>query len=319
MSSHFSIDPRTLSLVRHERDLWFWLRRSGAALLLGVLLGLLFFYLFTTWVPSPETRRLREDRDALTAQLTILQFRQAKAQAVLADLQQRDSCLYRVLFQAAPVAPDSLALRPAGYYDQIASMTASSLAAAVTRQADILEDELYAQARSYDQLFQLTKNQEARNQCLPAIQPVLNRKLRRLASGYGVRIDPVYHVKRFHQGIDFSAPVGTDIYATGDGKVIFVGWRQGYGNTVVLSHGFGYTTVYAHVYKSVVRTGQHVHRGDVIALVGNSGKSTGPHLHYEVRINDRPVDPRNYFFYDLTPAEYDRMLQITNNYGTIMD
>jgi len=132
-------------------------------------------------------------------------------------------------------------------------------------------------------------------------------------------VDPVYHIRRFHEGMDFSAPVGTDIYATGNGVVTFAGWRQGYGETVEIDHGFGYSTRYAHCHKLFARTGKKVKRGDVIALVGNTGKSTGPHVHYEVHYNGRPIDPRNYYFYDLSPEDYDKMVQLSSNMGKMMD
>ena len=119
--------------------------------------------------------------------------------------------------------------------------------------------------------------------------------------------------------MDFTAPTGTEVYATGNGSVTFVGWKQGYGNTVVIDHGFGYSTLYAHLYKELVRVGQKVKRGDVIALVGNTGKSTGPHLHYEVRLQNHPIDPRNFYFYDLSPEDYDRMIQLSNNFGEMLD
>ena len=140
-----------------------------------------------------------------------------------------------------------------------------------------------------------------------------------MASGYGWRVDPVYHIRRFHEGMDFSAPVGTDIYATGNGVVIYSGWRQGYGETIEVDHGFNYVTLYAHCSKRLVRVGQKVKRGDVIARVGNTGKSTGPHLHYEVHYAGKPIDPRNYYFYDLSPEDYDRMVQLSSNMGNMMD
>jgi len=154
---------------------------------------------------------------------------------------------------------------------------------------------------------------------IPAIQPVLNKDLKRMASGYGWRVDPVYHVRRFHEGMDFTAPVGTDIFATGNGIVTYAGWRQGYGETIEIDHGFNYATRYAHCSKLLVRVGQKVKRGDVIALVGNTGKSTGPHLHYEVHYLGRPIDPRNYYFYDLSPEDYDKMVQISSNMGNMLD
>ena len=204
-------------------------------------------------------------------------------------------------------------------YEELARMTNSQLTADLALKVDLLEKGLYVQAKSYEDLVEMAKTQEVRMENIPAIQPVMNKDLTRVASGYGVRIDPVYHVRRMHTGMDFTAPTGTDVYATGNGSVSFVGWKQGYGNTVIVNHGFGYSTLYAHLYKSLVRVGQKVKRGDVIALVGNTGKSTGPHLHYEVRLQDKPIDPRNFYFYDLSPEDYDRMIQLSNNFGEMLD
>ena len=154
---------------------------------------------------------------------------------------------------------------------------------------------------------------------LPAIQPVLNRNLTRMASGYGWRIDPVYHSRRFHAGMDFTAPVGTNIFVTGNGTVQSAGWEQGYGNCVQVNHGYGYVTLYGHMSAIKARVGQKVKRGDVIGLVGSTGKSTGPHLHYEVHFKGQVMNPQNYYFLDLSPAEYDRMVQMSNNAGQTFD
>ena len=140
-----------------------------------------------------------------------------------------------------------------------------------------------------------------------------------MASGYGWRIDPIYRSRRFHAGMDFTAPTGTDIYATGNGTIQYAGWKQGYGNTVEINHGFGYLTLYAHMHKINVKPGQKVKRGEVIGLVGNTGKSTGPHLHYEVHFKGQVMNPANYYFLDLSPEEYDRMIQMSNNSGMMMD
>ncbi len=182
-----------------------------------------------------------------------------------------------------------------------------------------LRKQIYIQSKSYDDLILLSKNKEAMLECLPAIQPVLNKDLTRMASGYGWRIDPVYHSRRFHAGMDFTAPVGTDIYATGNGTVISSGWQQGYGNCVEINHGFGYVTLYGHMSSIKARVGQKVKRGDVIGLVGSTGKSTGPHLHYEVHLRGEIMNPQNYYFLDLSPAEYDRMVQMSNNSGQMFD
>jgi len=180
---------------------------------------------------------------------------------------------------------------------------------------------LYTQSNSFDELVEMAKQSEDKLAHLPAIQPVLNKDLKRTASGYGRRIDPIYHTLRFHHGLDFSAPTGTEIFATGTGTITFVGWKQGYGNCIFINHGYGYTTVYGHIskFKKGLRRGQKVVRGDVIAYVGNTGKSTGPHLHYEVRIKDKPQNPQNYFYLDLSPAEYDEMVKISSNNAKTFD
>ena len=299
----------------------YWLRRSGWYLIGGFCIGIVFFLVFFYFFPSPRESQLQQQNRNLEAQLQVLNSQVDQMQIVMKDFEQRDENLYRVLFGAEPI-PLSVrtgANRRIAYYDSIARMTNSQLVSDLTMKVDLLAKETYIQAKSYDELLELAKTQEVRMENLPAIQPVLNKDLKRTASGYGMRIDPVYHVRRFHAGMDFSAPVGTDVFATGNAKVVFTGWKQGYGNTVELDHGFGYTTLYAHLYKVLVHNGQNVKRGDVIALVGNTGKSTGPHLHYEVRYQDKPVDPRNFYFYDLTPEQYDQMIQLSNNFGHMLD
>ena len=170
-----------------------------------------------------------------------------------------------------------------------------------------------------EELITLGKNQEERSKCIPAIQPIANKDLKRTASGYGVRIDPIYRTPRFHSGMDFSAKVGTEVYATGDGVVTFAAWKQGYGNCLMINHGHGFQTLYGHLSKFRARVGQKVKRGEVIGEVGNTGKSTGPHLHYEVIVRGKYDNPSKYYYMDLTPEEYDRMIQIAENHGQVMD
>lgn len=319
--TRYQINPKTLAMERVEMGFKYWLRRSGWYLIGGFCIGIVFFLVFFYFFPSPRESQLQQQNRNLEAQLQVLNSQVDQMQIVMKDFEQRDENLYRVLFGAEPI-PLSVrtgANRRISYYDSIARMTNSQLASDLTMKIDLLAKETYIQAKSYDELLELAKTQEVRMENLPAIQPVLNKDLKRTASGYGMRIDPVYHVRRFHAGMDFSAPVGTDVFATGNAKVVFTGWKQGYGNTVELDHGFGYTTLYAHLYKVLVHNGQNVKRGDVIALVGNTGKSTGPHLHYEVRYQDKPVDPRNFYFYDLTPEQYDQMIQLSNNFGHMLD
>lgn len=317
----YKINPDTLVLEQVEHGLRYWLRQTGIYIFGGIVLGVIFLYLFLVFFPSPREKQLLREKEAMEAQLTHLHQQVDQMQIVMTDLQQRDDNLYRVLFGAEPI-PMSIrqsTQRKIAYYEELASMTNSQLSADLALKVDVLEKEMYVQAKSYDDILEMAKNQEIRMENIPAIQPVMNKDLKRVASGYGMRIDPVYHVRKFHQGMDFTAPTGTEVFATGNAKVKFTGWKQGYGNTVILDHGFGYETLYAHLYKSLVRKGQKVRRSDIIALVGNSGKSTGPHLHYEVRLNGKPVDPRNYYFYDLSPEEYDQMIQLSNNFGQMLD
>lgn len=317
----YKINPQTLAMEQVEHGLRYWLRQTGMYIFAGIVIGIIFLFLFLMLFPSPREKQLLREKAELQSQLELLDQQVDQMQIVMSDLQQRDDNLYRVLFGAEPIP---LNIRQGTqhkieYYKQIAQMTNSQLSTDLSYKVDRLEKELYVQAKSYDEVLEMAKTQEIRMENIPAIQPILNKDLKRIASGYGMRIDPVYHVRKFHQGMDFTAPTGTEVFATGNAKVKFSGWKQGYGNTVILDHGFGYETLYAHLYKSLVRKGQKVRRSDIIALVGNTGKSTGPHLHYEVRLNGRPVDPRNYYFYDLSPEEYDQMIQLSNNFGHMLD
>ena len=317
----YKINPETLAMEQVEHGFRYWVRQTGIYILAGIVIGILFLYLFLTFFPSPREKQLLREKASLESQLEVLNNQVDQMQVVMTDLQQRDDNLYRVLFGAEPI-PLSVrqgAQRKIDYYEQLAQMTNSELAADLALKVDLLEKEIYVQAKSYDEVAQMAKEQEIRMENIPAIQPVMNKDLKRVASGYGMRIDPVYHVRKFHQGMDFTAPTGTEVFATGNAKVDFAGWKQGYGNTVILDHGYGYKTLYAHLYKILVRKGQKVRRSDIIALVGNTGKSTGPHLHYEVRLNNKPVDPRNYYFYDLSPEEYDQTIQLSNNFGQMLD
>ncbi|MCQ2345861.1 MAG: M23 family metallopeptidase [Paludibacteraceae bacterium] len=322
MKKHkYRINPETLALERIEQGLLYWLKKSGGYILSGICLGIVFFFVYFMLFPSPREKQLSEQNRALRNQYAILDKKVDQMQVVLHDLAQRDDNLYRVLFDAEPIPQQAryAAQQRIAYYDSLMLRTNARLASDLTYKVDVLEREIYVQAKSYDDIMQMARTQEVRMENIPAIQPILNKDLTHVASGFGWRVDPVYHTKKFHSGMDFTAAKGTDVYATGNAKVAYVGWKQGYGNTVILDHGFGYQTLYAHLFRALVREGQKVTRGDVIALVGNTGKSTGPHLHYEVHVHENPVDPRNYYFYDLSPEEYDRMVQLSNNFGQTLD
>ena len=320
-SAKYHFNPSTLSwekVVTGRREL---LQKITWPAIFGLVLGVGTFFLFALFVPSPKEKQLQAKYDAAITEYKLLSKQMDGMQEVMNDLEQRDNNLYRALLQAEPI-PTASRLRGSmdvNYYDSVAVQTGSQLIADIAGKADQLEKALYVQTKSYDEILALAKESEVKMQNLPAIQPVLNKDLTRIASGYGWRVDPVYNTRRFHEGMDFTAPTGTDVYATGNGTVAFSGWRQGFGNVVIIDHGFNYETYYAHLSKSLVREGQRVIRGDIIALVGNTGKSTGPHLHYEVHFKGAPVDPRNFYFMDLSPEDYDRMVQLANNAGNMLD
>ena len=317
----FHFNPETLSYEQIEHTLTHWLKQLAIHALSGASLGIIFFFIFVSTIPSPEEKQLTQDKSHMEAQYKVLDRQLQEVQYVMNDLQQRDDNLYRVIFQADPIP---LSVRRGSsadtqYYEQLLDMTNSEIVVSTSKKLNELKKELYIQSKSYDELVLLAKNKETMLENLPAIQPVLNKNLMRMASGYGWRIDPIYHSRRFHAGMDFTAPIGTDIYATGNGTVSGAGWEQGYGNCVQIDHGYGYVTLYAHMNAIKVRVGQKLKRGDVIGMIGNTGKSTGPHLHYEVHYKGEIMNPQNYYYLDLSPAEYDRMVQMSNNAGQMFD
>ena len=291
--------------------------------LLFTIFGGLAFLAFNILIDKPSVEKLESKNSQILAQYEILSRRLDGAMLVLQDMQQRDDNLYRVMLDAEPVSP---AARHAGYggtnrYDELLKMDNSELLVQTTQKIDLLEKQIYLQTKSFDEIVELDKDTKSRLRHTPAIQPISNRNLKRTASGYGYRIDPVYNVRTFHKGMDFSCDKNTPIYATADGVITSAKWRSGYGYTVEIDHGYGYRTLYAHLIDEnfIVKPGQKVVRGEKIALSGNSGKSTGPHLHYEVIHKGEHVNPINYYFMDLDAEGYDQMLQMAENHGKIYD
>lgn len=319
--TYYRYNPNTLSYERvyptHKDRLYGLLRHLSTGVLFGAATFLAIMYL----IDSPMESQLRKENKLLQTQYEVLSLRLNDALDVLEDLQQRDENLYRAIFQAESI-PESV--RKSGFggtnrYEHLMELTNPELIVATSRRMDMLRKQLYVQSNSLEELITIGKSQEERSKCIPAIQPISNKDLTRTASGYGMRIDPIYRVPRFHTGMDFSAKIGTEIYATGDGVVTYASWKQGYGNCLVINHGYGYETLYGHMSKYRARVGQKVKRGQVIGEVGNSGKSTGPHLHYEVMVRGKYDNPARYYFMDLSPEEYDRMIQIADNHGQVMD
>lgn len=290
-------------------------------LFIGMGLGAGAFILLLLIFGSPSEKELRVENSRLLAQYNVLSRRLDEALGVLQNVQQRDDNLYRVIFQADPI---SSAIRKAGYggtnrYEGLMDMANADLVVNTTQKMDLLSKQLYIQSKSFDDVMEMCKNHDEMLKCIPAIQPVANKDLRQTASGYGMRIDPIYGTAKFHGGMDFSAHPGTDVYATGDGVVVKMGWESAYGKTVEINHGFGYRTVYAHLRDFHTKLGKKVVRGEVIGDVGSTGRSTGPHLHYEVHVKGERVNPVNYYFMDLSAGDYEKMIQIAANHGKVFD
>jgi len=281
----------------------------AASIVTGILLLLLAFQ----FVDSPKEKLLRQENNDLTQNYALVQERVKQLELQMDELENRDNKVYRSIFESNPI-PDSARIKDMEAKNEVKlleGMDETDLVKNMKDQLNNLSLRLAYQVKSYDEIDNMVKNKAKLLLAIPAIQPVSNKDLSRIASGFGYRIDPVYKVRKFHAGLDFSAPTGTPIYATADGVVKEAGYNTGgYGNDVVINHGYGYQTLYGHMYRVKARIGEIVKRGEVIGYVGSTGKSTGPHCHYEVYKNGRPVDPIYYFYNDLTPAQFDRILKL---------
>jgi len=297
--------------------IWGMARQFFAGMLAGA--GLLFGLYYI--VEFPREKAMKRANERMESRLELLDRRSDEALAVMQNLQERDNNFYRVMMQAEPL---SEAARYAGLerqrnYEYLDSLSDNELVRTVTDKLDRLDNMVYNQIKSYDFLCGQAANMEERITHIPAIQPISSKYLKTMASGYGYRRDPIYGTSKLHEGMDFSSAVGTPVYATGAGIVKSAGWESGYGNSIDIDHGFNYLTRYAHLSQILVKQGQTVKRGDLIGKVGNTGKSTGPHLHYEVRYRGAPQNPVNYYFMDLTPEQYDEMILQAENAGHVMD
>lgn len=277
--------------------------------------GLLVLY--SNYFESPKELILKNEVKELEFYYDELNKEVKKMDDILSQVEQRDDNIYRVVLGAEPIQKS---VRDAGVggADRYADIREKdiqhdNLVISLHEKVDKLRRKLYIESKSQDEVVRLAENKEKLYAAIPAIQPIANKQLIALASGFGLRIHPVYKVKKMHNGIDFAAEIGTPVYATADGKVVTVDVKfSGYGKMVEIDHGFGYRTRYAHMHEFNVRAGQNIKRGDLIGYVGNTGLSTAPHLHYEVHINGVQVDPVHYFFNDLTAAEYERILELAS-------
>lgn len=304
-------DSETLSYRKIERKKGRTFTFSLLFLAAAALVGFFGFILVSQYVDSPKEKALKRENENLKLQYNYLNNRMELAENALANVADRDENVYRTFFEANPISD---AQRKAGFgginrYKKLEGLPNSELIKNSAQRIDVLLKGIEVQSRSLDEIEKLAKDKEKLLEAIPAIQPVQNKDLTRVASGYGMRMHPILKRRKMHNGMDFTAPRGTPIYATGDGKVIKASRASGFGKVVYIDHGFGYVTKYGHMSKFNTRKGRKVKRGDIIGYVGNSGLSSGPHLHYEVHKNGKPINPVNFYHGDLTPEEYEIMLE----------
>lgn len=279
----------------------------------SIVTGILIFAITFRYIDSPKEKLLRQQNDDLKQNYKVMDERIKQLQLQMDEIANRDNYVYRSIFESNPI-PDSARVKEMEKKKEVQlvqSMGETELVNSMAAQLNNLSLRMAYQVKSFGAIENMVKNKEKLLAAIPSIQPISNRNLNRVSSGFGYRIDPVYKDRRLHPGLDFTAPVGTPIYAAADGVVRDAGFNTGgYGNRVVVNHGFGYETLYAHMVRIKARVGTRVKRGEVIGYVGSTGKSTGPHLHYEVHKNGTQLDPIYFFYNDLTPAQFDRILKL---------
>ena len=315
-------NPQTLDYEEYTPSFGKRLRNFCLFVFVAGLIGIVSVTIIENNIGSPKERMQAREIEFLQFQYEVLNNKIGKIDHVLDELQDRDDNIYRMIFEAEPI-PSSV--REAGYggadrYVTLDGYENSEIVKATSKKIDILESQLNVQVKSFDEVYEMAANKADMLKHIPAIMPVRDVELQRISSYFGHRTDPFYKIQKFHSGIDFAAPVGTKIYCTGDGVVeqVVLG-NNGYGNYIVIDHGYGYKTRYAHLKKALVKKGQKVSRGENIALMGNTGKSTAPHLHYEVIKNEKPINPVDFFFNDLTPEEYEQILELSEKPSMTMD
>lgn len=305
-------DSETLSYRKIKRKKTTTFKFAIMFLLASSLFAVLFMSISGHFIESPKERQLARELQNLQLQYELLNKRMDDAIAALENVEERDNAVYRLYFEANPI-PDEQ--RRAGFggvnrYKKFEGFDNSQLIAESNKRLDILEKAIVVQSKSLDEITKLAEDKEKFLQAIPAIQPVTNEDLTRMASGYGYRTDPFTKVRKFHYGMDFTAPRGTPVYASGDGIVKRAdNSSSGYGNHIRIDHGYGYISLYAHLYKYNVRVNQKVKRGDVIAFVGSTGRSEAPHLHYEVFKDNERINPINFYYGNLSADEFNKLLQ----------
>ena len=305
-------DSETLSYKKIERKKRNTFKYASVFILASAIFAFIFVSIAGNYVESPKEKALNRELQNMKFQYEILNKKMNEAEAVLTNVADRDNNIYRVYFEANPI-PDEQ--RRAGFgginrYKNLEGFDNSKLIIESNKRIDILQKQIVVQSKSLDEIAILAEEKEKLLAAIPAIQPVSNEDLTRMASGYGMRSDPFTKVRKMHWGMDFTAPRGTPIYASGDGIVVRAdSGSSGYGNHIRIDHGFGYVSLYGHLYKYNVRKNQKVKRGDLIGFVGSTGRSEAPHLHYEIFKDGDRINPINFYYGSLTAEEFNTLLE----------
>lgn len=299
-------DSETLSYRKIETSKGFVSRVILLSILVGLVLMFTGFIVFSQFLKTPDHIAIENELENLKFNYEVLNKRLDESSQILSQMQDRDNNIYRAYFGANPIPEEQ---RKAGFggvnrYQYLEGYDNSQLVINATKKLDILSKQIVVQSKSLDEIVDLAKEKENMLASLPAIMPVKKEDLSYVASGYKWRMHPILKIRKFHKGMDFKAPTGTPIYASGNGKVVLARRSATYGKVVYIDHGYGYRTIYAHMSKIKARRGQKVKRGDIIGYVGNTGRSVAPHLHYEVHKNGVALNPINYYYGDLTPEEF---------------
>lgn len=311
----YRFNSETLNFERIRVSGWQKTKRTLIALIPGLLVGVIGMFLLAQFVDTRTEAELKRENQQLAVQYELVNKRLSEIENVLYDVQRRDDNVYRVIFEADPI-PSTV--RQAGIggmnrYKDLEGYASADLVIATRKRLDRIAKQLYVQSVSFDEVAGLAIRKQELLASIPSIQPIPNEKTE-VSSGFGERLHPILKIVKMHEGLDFTSPVGTEVHAAGDGRVTYADYgTNGFGIHVVVDHGFGYETLYAHLSQLKVRSGQRVKRGDLLGLSGNTGLSAGPHLHYEVHKAGTPVDPANYLFNSLTPDEYARMIELSRN------
>ena len=310
----YQFNTKSLAVEKVHETFWDKLKVFLRIVFAGMVFSVIVLSIGYTVFDSPKEKRLRREIEQYKTQYQIINDRLDILNAVMGDIQERDDHIYRVIFEADPIPRTvrEAAFGGSDRYSHLEGFDNSQLISSTMQRIDLMSRQLYVQSRSYDEVFEMAKNKADMLASIPAIIPIA-KGTERLVSGFGFRIHPIYKSLRMHTGVDFTAPTGTPIYATGNGVVKRAQRdNSGYGLMVEVDHGYGYTTIYAHMSQVKVRVGQTIKRGEVIGLVGNTGLSSGPHLHYEVIRNGKKVNPVNYFNNDLSPEEFDIIFELAS-------